>query len=204
MTWEEIKADERTHEFLARHPARVGEKYIEMRLAGQSHNMAEVLATRKFPGFSTDDTFMKGWKTGEQFADSPALGNYYRGVAESLGVSTQGKAYISGLAEYPGDPRAWVGGKSDVLSVARERNLNVEGMVNHTGHATDPSPDIDIAEDILVDTARGIAGSTGMKWGEALAKAYDLRTGRSDLGQPLLVDDYVPHPEEIIANDEGT
>lgn len=175
-------------------------RYVEMRRNGESHNMAEMLATRSFPGFSTDDTFMRGWKTGEQFADNPALGNYYRQVAESQGCSTQGKAYISGLAEYPGDPRAWVGGKSDVLAVARERNLNVEGLVSHRGYTPDPTPDVDVAQDILFDRASDFVAQ-GMKKDEAIAKAYDLCTGRSDLGQPLLVEDNVPHPEDVIAAD---
>lgn len=47
-----------------------------------------------------------------------------------MGGSTTGKVYLSGLASYPGDPEAWVSGKSDIERVAKERNLTVEGDVN--------------------------------------------------------------------------
>jgi hypothetical protein len=175
-------------------------RYIGMRANGESHNIAEMLATRSFPGFVTDDIFLKGNKTGEQFADSPELGAYYRSVAEGQGVSTTGKTYLSGLAAYPGDPRAWVSGRSDVLAVARERNYNVEGLVEHRGHEVEPAADVPIAQDILVREAARFRAE-GMKMDEAMAKAYSLRTGSHDIGQPQLVNDDVPHPEEVLRDD---
>ncbi len=41
-------------------------RYVEMRLRGESHKMAEVLATRKFPGLKgTDAIFWEGWFSGD-------------------------------------------------------------------------------------------------------------------------------------------
>jgi hypothetical protein len=179
----------------------VQRRYEELRRGGQSHNFAEMLATRSFPGFVTDDDFNRGKNNGRQFERTPWLGDQYKSVADRAGVSTTGKWYCSGLAAYPGDPRAWVSGRSDVLSIARERNLNVEGLVNHKAHETEPAElkrDY-IAPDILQREADKFI-DLGMKPSEAIAAAWDLRTGRND-PHPLLVEDNVPHPEEIIAQD---
>jgi hypothetical protein len=174
--------------------------YATMRRAGESPRLAIMLATGKPPAISTDDTFMAGRREGQVFRNSPGLHAHHQAIADRAGISTHGKTYMSGLAAYPGDPRAWVNGKSDVLAVARERNLTVEGCVSHKGHAVDPGSDKDVADDILEGSAMELVAA-GMKPAEAVAKAYDLRTGRSDAGQPQLVDDYTPHPEDVCRAD---
>lgn len=59
-------------------------------------------------------------------------GNELASELRAQGGSTTGKVYLSSLAEYPGDPRAWVSGKDDVKRVCKERNLDiVEGSMLH-------------------------------------------------------------------------
>jgi len=114
--------------------------------------MALLLASRSFPKLRTDIEFNKGRCNGNQFEATPGLGDYYRGVAESHGVSTTGKYYCSGLADFPGDPTAWVSNRGDVLSVARAKNMTVRGQVEHEGRPVDVGiPSVVVADDILDD-----------------------------------------------------
>ncbi len=86
-----------------------------------------------FPGIKgTDSVFMEGRKLdGQQFEDAPAdVGARYLSLAKTAGVSTTGKYYSGTLARFPGDPRAWVSGLSDVRRIAQERNIGVTGAVN--------------------------------------------------------------------------
>jgi hypothetical protein len=164
--------------------------YERLRVQGQSHNMAEVLATRKFPGFTTDDTFLRGRKTGDQFADCPIVGQYYREVAEAHGVSTAGKVYLRGLAEYPGDPSAWVASKSDVLKVCKERGWRCEGVVEYTPPEAEPSPDVPIAPDLVDREVEEILEERPGANPEAIRDTVtQLRAGDVD-DHPLLVTDH--------------
>ena len=124
-------------------------RYVRMRESGESHNMAEMLACRAFPNLRTDVAFWMGRVNGNQFEDTPGLGNTYRQVAESRGQSTTGKYYQSGLARFPGDPEAWVTGRGDVERVLRSRGWGCEGIVNITAEDRPPIPDIPIAQDIV-------------------------------------------------------
>lgn len=82
-------------------------------------------------GVMTDSVFLQGMSTnGSQFEGQEWAGDYYREVAEAHGQSVKGKVYLSGLAEFPGDPRAWVDGRGDVQRVLEERGWNGRGAVN--------------------------------------------------------------------------
>ena len=94
-------------------------RYENMRLDGQSHNMAEMLATRSFPGVKTDAVVNEGKFSGDRGKVGPHQ-LWLKQQAEAAGVSTAGKWYCSGLASFPGDPTAWVGDRGDVLRIARE------------------------------------------------------------------------------------
>jgi hypothetical protein len=107
--------------------------YSRMRNLGESHAMAEMLALKTFPAVrGLDSDFNKGRCNGNQFEQTPGMGNLYRSMAEAAGVSTTGKQYMHGLAEFPGDPGAWVNGTGDVLRIAKERGFNVQGAVEYT------------------------------------------------------------------------
>ncbi len=109
--------------------------YLTMRHAGESHRMAEMLATGKFPGTKgTDRAFMQGRHLdGSQFEGLPDIvGKDYVARAVAAGVNPAGKYYSGPLARYPGDPRAWVDSLHDVRRIAAERGLNVSGAVSIT------------------------------------------------------------------------
>lgn len=113
-----------TYETISDDPA-IQAEYEAMRAKGESHNMAEMLALQQFP-FSRDENqiLFKGEESG--------------------------KLYISQLARYPGDPRAYVSNASDVRRIAEEDNLTVDGAVNvKRSRDVEPKPDIAIADDIV-------------------------------------------------------
>ena len=86
------------------------------------------------------------------------MGNLYRGMAEAAGVSTTGKQYMHGLAEFPGDPGAWVDGTSDVLRVAKERGFRVHGAVDDTPPPSAPAPDVPVAPEIIEEQVEDSIG----------------------------------------------
>lgn len=104
--------------------------YAEVVAKGGGHRLAEMLALGVPPGANTDREFLEGRENGRQFQDAPGLGDFYRRVAEGQGQSVKGKVYLSGLAAYPGDPRAWVSGRGDAQRVLEERGWGAEGAVN--------------------------------------------------------------------------
>lgn len=103
--------------------------YEHMRDQGQSHSLAEMFAFQQPPGSNTDREFLHGHVNGNQFSNTPEIGDYYKKVTERLGGSTTGKVYKRSLAAFPGDPRAWVSGKDDVRKVCEERGWNCDGDV---------------------------------------------------------------------------
>jgi hypothetical protein len=121
-------------------------RYVEMRANGESARMAEMLATRSFPGIhGSDSTFMKGTHYQETQLDE-----YRHREAAARGVDTNGRRYIAGLARYPNDPEAWVSDRSDVLRVCRDRGWSCDGLVEFKAPPAEAPPqDTPIGEDIL-------------------------------------------------------
>ncbi len=114
---------------------------------------SEAMRVFSIPHLRTDSTFLAGMSTnGSQFEARPEQGDYYKKVAEAHGQDTKGKVYLSGLAEFPGDPEAWVSGRGDVQRVAEARGYNVQGAVNVKSPREGPAPDpkaVDIADDLV-------------------------------------------------------
>jgi len=189
-------------ETISNDPA-VQTRYEEMRAAGTTHKLAELLATRSFPGLNgTDKAFNRGRCNGNQGEKCPDLYNYFQRIADAQGVSTTGRYYCHGLGRYPGDPRAWVSDTSDVLRIARERNLRIDGIVQHEGYAVEPAPDIPLAEDLWErDTLACLAESPGKRYEDAREEVFNVRSGKIK-SEDLLVEDNVPHPADVLAEDE--
>lgn len=166
--------------------------YQRMRIDGQSHKMAIMLASRSFPGVRTDATFNTGRCNGNQFADKPALGDHYRRIAEAAGVSTTGKHYCSGLADFPGDPTAWISDRGDVLRVAREKGYRVSGDVEYDPGEREPMPDVAI-DPAIVENAVDIymAEQPGERRADVEERFTELLSGAVD-PNPLLVQDPPP------------
>lgn len=98
---------------------------------------AEMCALQLPPGTKgTDRAFQEG-RLNDQWLDAmpPATATKILREARASGISTTGKQYVGGLADHRAhrDPDAWVDSTSDVLRVAKKKNLTVEGIVNHKG-----------------------------------------------------------------------
>lgn len=122
--------------------------YLLCRRNGCAHGLAEMLALQKAPRGVSDGTFLAGkWN---QFQDTPHIGDVYKSAAVAGGQCVKGKVYLSGLAEYPGDPRAWVETREDVRKVCEDRGWNAEGSVNVKGAKGDTPPlDVGLAPDLV-------------------------------------------------------
>jgi hypothetical protein len=123
--------------------------YEACRARGTSHSLAEMFALGKPPMSDSDREFLEG-RGGcyDQFEGNDFLGDFYGRQAKKAGVDTAGAVYLSGLASYPGDPRAWVRGKGDVKKLCEERGYSARGAVNATGRQVEPRR-VALAEDIV-------------------------------------------------------
>lgn len=104
--------------------------YLAMRLNGESHKTAEMLAFAQPPQSRTDREFLRGHCNGNQFAGMPAVGDYYKSIARQAGQDPVGKVYMHSLARFPGDPQAWIAGRGDVQRLVEDRGWSCEGSVN--------------------------------------------------------------------------
>src|ERR1700676_3108092 len=104
--------------------------YVVCRMEGTSHALAEMFALRQPPMSNTDREFLQGHVNGNQFEGQDEIGDQFRKQAEAAGVNVQGKVYMGGLAAFPGDPEAWVGGRGDFQKVVEDRGWSCEGSVN--------------------------------------------------------------------------
>ena len=115
-------------------PAHVQQHYIKVLAMGYGERWAAMVALQQPPGTKgTDRAFQEGRLAGNQWDELPARqAKKMIREAKAAGINISGKQYVSGLANKLGhcDPRAWVSDLSDVRSVAKDRNLNVTGMVN--------------------------------------------------------------------------
>lgn len=136
--------------------ARIQDHYEAMREAGESHNLAELLALQQCPQVVTDSTFMVGSENGKQFERNPVIGDRYRKIAEAKGGSTTGKKYLSQLAEFPGDPRAWVSTRGEVKKLCEQNGWGVDGAVKVKVRDCKPTPPVGVAEDLVQDEVASI------------------------------------------------
>jgi len=130
--------------------------YFQLRVDGQTHRMADMLAARKPPGSGYGDReFMQGAWGGKNISN-PLSADYYRRMAAEHGVSTDGMRYCPQLASFPGDPEAWVDSVGDVKRVAEKKGLKLEGSIEYTPTEEIPLDDgsgpYQVANDIVVDT----------------------------------------------------
>lgn len=132
-----IEVDEATYHFRThRRDANVFEDMIRSGLA---------------PHCISDQTFMRGHDNGSQFEGNQAQGDFYKKITEANGGNTNGKRYLSGLANFPGDPEAWVSGRDDVKRLLEKRGWASEGAVTVAARESiePPEPRYDVADDIV-------------------------------------------------------
>lgn len=133
------------------------QKHYELCLKnGCAPKLAEMLAFGKAPRGKSDSTFMAGrWN---QFADTPEIGDAYAEDARAVGVDPKGKIYLSSLAEFPGDPKAWVDSRDDVRRVCEERGWGCSGTVD-VKHRNDlpPPPEVGVDPQLVEEHAANLA-----------------------------------------------
>lgn len=118
------------------------ERYVSMRSAGCTHTFAEMCALQQPPGVrGTDRAVMQG-RYNQQWLDEMPKDHAQRILREAkdAGINVSGRFYMSGLADKRGhrDPAAWIDSASDIHAVARQRNLTVQGIVEHKGTPMPP------------------------------------------------------------------
>lgn len=134
--------------------------------------LQEMLDAQQPPGvMGTDTQFLRN--VSEQFADNPALGDYYAKVARAHGQDPKGKKYLSSLAAFPGDPRAFVDGMGDVRKVCEERGWDCQGDVKVKGERSEVGP-YRVADDLVADRAMDLLESGAVSGvGDALETARE-------------------------------
>lgn len=128
---------------LVSHNPEIQARYEECLENGCTDKLAEALAFREGPALRTDVSLLEGHSNGNQFAGSKERerqGNFYRKVAKRAGVCVQGKVYLSALANYPGDPKAWVSDRHDVERVLEENDMQAVGVVNRQARTPEREP----------------------------------------------------------------
>ncbi|MCI0403571.1 MAG: hypothetical protein L0212_08620 [Acidobacteria bacterium] len=152
--------------------------YEQMRKDGQTHAFAEMCALQQPFGLSgTDGAFLEGNCCGNQFEKNPAIGDAYAAEARKAGISTTGRVYKSGLARYPGDPRAWISDLSDVRRICEEDNLGCQGAYNRTPvrgiHDPGPEKPYSVAPDLV---AQHVAEKASLLGDKSLAKDPEFKS----------------------------
>lgn len=127
--------------------------YELCRRKGQTHMFAEMCAFRQGPGFKgLEQNMFQGMFQHQGLNDVFDPEHYVR-HAHACGVSTAGKVYIGGLADYPSDPEAWVADRDDMIRVARKKGKNIEGAVNFQSPVPDGAgePECRLGPDIVAE-----------------------------------------------------
>jgi hypothetical protein len=167
--------------------------YYQRLLAnGTSERLAEMLASRVFPGIKTGSQLLRGNHMDDGLSDlPPSVANAIRKAADRNGVSRAGKRWLGTLAtDGPYDPRAWISEEHDVHVLAEERDLNVDGLVKISrGEPDAPPPPVPVAADIVEqEIARRLAvdpGQAGRDHRELQEQVTEEMTIHMDRPSPL-------------------
>lgn len=163
-------------------------QYEYMRRNGESHNTAEMLAYRAAPSGRTDNDFFRGQGTLDaQVGDDP---HYMQQITEGYRAATGGQnpnpnySYQAGLAQFPGDPKAFADSVGMVKRRAEQLNVNVEGFVTH--RASEPIAD-PFAQMAAQHTKRApVASDLKMMIADQMTKRDPSLKGRIN---PAMLDD---------------
>lgn len=106
--------------------------------------------------------------------DNSLIGEHYMAMARRAGVNPNNKQYISQLADYSGDPEAWVDSRADMVRVAKKKGLNIDDGIAR--HRCEPGerPKGGISQELAEKFARKIMRENpGMKPERALEEAVN-------------------------------
>ena len=135
--------------------------YEDLRRAGQSHSIAEMLACQQPPCDAADRTFLAGLspKTDKEEVK-------LRRMAERQGYSVSGATYLHSLARFRGDPEAFIRSRDDIKRLAEKRGMVVDGAVNidTLSNRVEPAmPDIGVCPKIIERETKDHERKTGTK-----------------------------------------
>lgn len=138
--------------------------YLTERLRGVEHVWAAMTATRKGPGLNTDVLLFHGQRClRDQFGTDAEFEGVLAAAKKSGYTPGQHDKYEKSLANYPGDPAAFIppsGGRSHIMAVLEERNLSCDGFINRK--ATERSrPEIPTTPQLADDLAFQAAWADG-------------------------------------------
>lgn len=116
-------------------------------------NVSDICESRKFPGLRTDTEFLANrGSLIRQLGGDENWAKHVAREAKKYGYNVgSSDVYISQLAEFPGDPRAFLSagdGRAKIEKVCRERGLDCRGSVNVTSEKREIKP-IRLAEDLV-------------------------------------------------------
>ena len=148
--------------------------YLKMIADGQTERFAVMCSLQQPPGTrGTDRAFQQGRLDGNWLDDLPKYqARRIVREAKAAGIDITGKQYMSGLANKLGhcDPKAWVSDISDIKRVAKERNLQVRGIVDIDAREEEPVR-VDLNPRIAKELAKKeIAKNPSLSLKEAIAK----------------------------------
>lgn len=107
--------------------------------------------------------------------DGSLVGEHFKALADEAGVVRHGKQYISTLADFPGDPEAYVDSRADMVRVAKKKGKDIDGIANYKHERKGPpEPQGGLAADLAYNLARKIRRENpGMTAEKALNEAID-------------------------------
>jgi hypothetical protein len=126
------------------------ELFEQMLNNGETMEFAAMCACQQAPGTkNTDRAFCEGQR--ERVSSMPEVNR--RLIEQRLkkkGFEPGNKFHVSGLGPVD-DPTAWVSCAEDVLTIAKEKNLELSGAINRKMVEKDRKPkDIPLADDLVV------------------------------------------------------
>jgi hypothetical protein len=153
----------------------VQQHYLKVLAEGHGERFAAMVALQQPPGTrGTDRAFQEGRLSGNWLDDLPKYqARRIVREAKAAGIDISGKQYMSGLANKLGhcDPKAWVSDLSDVRRVAKERNLQVRGIIDIDARDDGPAKSVDLNPKIAKELAKKeIAKNPSLSMKDALAK----------------------------------
>lgn len=129
----------------------VQSRYESMRERGESHNFAEMAATRSAPGLNgTETAFFRGKHLNQGLEDN-FMGERMRKLARRAGISIEGKVFIGQMADKRGaeDPKAWVSSPSEIKVWCEKTGAACDGLVKVKGAPPPPPVQCRLGEDIV-------------------------------------------------------
>lgn len=121
-----------------------GAQYLRMRMAGESDSLASMVALRKGPALSTDDTFFQGQGSlYDQFGSQKALDRNLAASKRHGFVPDKNDVYFPNLARFKGDPEAYVSraqGRSYIKKLLEKRGWESDGAVKVKGRQAENDP----------------------------------------------------------------